>query len=212
MFTCAAFNWVASPSVTELEVGVLDQLARAFNLPTAFLSTSPNGGGGVIQGSASEAIITTMVAARDRALLKAREVGGEEEADRLRSRLVTICSDQTHSSTQKAAMIVGVKYHIIKSQPGTWRLTKELFQKGVEECIAKNLVPFYATVTIGTTGTCAVDDVNGIAELNNNLGNEIWLVFLFFFYFFFYFFFILFCFVLFFVKIYETLTIVKIAL
>ncbi|RYC54495.1 hypothetical protein CHU98_g11714, partial [Xylaria longipes] len=65
-FTGAAFNWVCSPVVTELETIVLDWLARAFALPSCYLSTGPTHGGGVIHGTASEAIATVMVAARDK--------------------------------------------------------------------------------------------------------------------------------------------------
>jgi len=60
--TAPAFNWMCSPVVTELETVVLDWLAKILGLPEGFMST--NQGGGVIQGSASEAIVTVMVAAR----------------------------------------------------------------------------------------------------------------------------------------------------
>lgn len=63
-FTAPAFNWVCSPAVTELETIVLDWLAQLLHLPSCFLSEGE--GGGVIQGSASEAIVTVMVAARER--------------------------------------------------------------------------------------------------------------------------------------------------
>ncbi|TVY93335.1 Tyrosine decarboxylase [Lachnellula willkommii] len=65
-FTAPAFNWICSPAITELETVVLDWLAKLLNLPDCYLSTSH--GGGVIQGSASEAIVTSMVAARDKYL------------------------------------------------------------------------------------------------------------------------------------------------
>ena len=56
--TLPAFNWICSPAVTELETIVLDWLAQALALPEAFLSKGT--GGGVIQGSASEAIVTVV--------------------------------------------------------------------------------------------------------------------------------------------------------
>ena len=51
---------------------VLDWFAKLLNLPPAFLATQPDGsrgtGGGVIQGTASEATLVTLLAARAKAL------------------------------------------------------------------------------------------------------------------------------------------------
>eukprot|EP01112_Ceratiomyxa_fruticulosa_P019656 TRINITY_DN6486_c0_g1_i3.p1 TRINITY_DN6486_c0_g1~~TRINITY_DN6486_c0_g1_i3.p1 ORF type:complete len:181 (-),score=36.12 TRINITY_DN6486_c0_g1_i3:54-596(-) len=55
--------WATSPACTEIEVKVMDWLAKAVDLPAKFLSH--NEGGGVIQGSASEAVVVSLVAARD---------------------------------------------------------------------------------------------------------------------------------------------------
>lgn len=94
-FTGAHFNWICSPAVTELETIVLDWTARMFALPECYLSTSPTRGGGVIHGSASEAILTVMVAARDKFIGEAlahlpEGDAKEEETWRLRSRLVAL--------------------------------------------------------------------------------------------------------------------------
>ena len=59
------FNWLASPAATELEQSVLDWLAQLIGLPDAFLSRSGKGGG-VIQGTASEAALVALLAARAR--------------------------------------------------------------------------------------------------------------------------------------------------
>ena len=57
MFNVIGFNWICSPACTELESIVMDWLAEAIGLPSFYKSDSPMGGGGVIQGSASEAVI-----------------------------------------------------------------------------------------------------------------------------------------------------------
>lgn len=54
-------------------------------------------GGGVIQGTASEALLVVLLAARDKVL---REVGKDALG-----RLVVYASDQTHSSLQKACQV-----------------------------------------------------------------------------------------------------------
>src|SRR5262249_14883601 len=110
-FTAPAFNWLCSPAVTELETVVLDWMAQAMGLPEGYMSTSSEGGGGVIQGSASEAIVTCMVAARERVLRRRADEEGlqgnarEKRIEELRAKLVALGSDQAHSSTAKAALI-----------------------------------------------------------------------------------------------------------
>jgi aromatic-L-amino-acid decarboxylase len=63
--------------VTELEILVLDWIAKALHLSPAFLSTSEVGGG-IILGSASEVAVTVMVAARERALAMLSDARGAE--------------------------------------------------------------------------------------------------------------------------------------
>src|SRR5450432_2994380 len=56
--------WSTSPACTELETHVLDWLVPMLGLPETFLSTSS--GGGVIQDTASNAVLCALLAARER--------------------------------------------------------------------------------------------------------------------------------------------------
>ena len=147
---------------------VLDWLAKALGLPDTFLSSSR--GGGVIQGSASEAIAVVVVAARDRYLSKLEP----EKADATRGKLLVFGSDQTHSCTQKAAMIAGVKFRAIPADEGTWSLSGANVRQAIETAKAEGYIPFFLTATLGTTPTCAVDDLEGIAAVGKD-HPEIWL-------------------------------------
>ncbi|KAL8717456.1 MAG: hypothetical protein Q9225_005295, partial [Loekoesia sp. 1 TL-2023] len=175
-FTAPAFNWLCSPACTELETIVLDWLCNASQLPSSYLSTSSTGGGGVIQGSASEAIVTVMIAARERYVREymgssnedgSPRINGENEREwRLRSRLVALGSEMSHSSTQKATMIAGVKYRGIPvSAADEFALTGRGLKQALENFTLEGLEPFYLTVTLGTTATCAVDQFKEIAEV-----------------------------------------------
>ncbi|KAI5815236.1 pyridoxal phosphate-dependent transferase [Pyronema omphalodes] len=172
-FTSANFNWLCSPAATELETIVLDWLCKLLSLPDCYLSTSSSGGGGVIQGSASEAIVTVMVAARDRYLrhLTSGAKNDQEKEkiiDEKRGKLVALCSDQSHSSTQKGCLIAGTKYRAIKvprSENGNYGLTGDTLRAALETAKKEGLEPFYTTVTLGTTSTCAVDEFIQIAEV-----------------------------------------------
>src|SRR6187402_2579666 len=59
-------SWVTSPACTEIETLMLDWMRELLDLPQRFSSTSATGGG-VIQGSASEATLCAILAARWRA-------------------------------------------------------------------------------------------------------------------------------------------------
>jgi aromatic-L-amino-acid/L-tryptophan decarboxylase len=93
--------WLTSPACTELETRVLDWTAQILDLPAAFHSTSTDGsttGGGVIHGTASEAVLVALITARDQARRRSPD-----------SRpLIAYASDQTHSSFLKAAIIAGL--------------------------------------------------------------------------------------------------------
>ncbi|KAI5803334.1 pyridoxal phosphate-dependent transferase [Peziza echinospora] len=166
-FTCAAFNWICSPAVTELETVVLDWLCKLINLPPCFLSTSSTGGGGVIQGSASEAVVTVMVAARDRYLAHCVEgITDEKERERIiaekRGKLVALGSEHVHSCTQKAALISGVRYEKVKVDK-EYRLRGDELTKTLERLRGEGWEPFFMTCTLGTTSTCAVDAFDELA-------------------------------------------------
>jgi aromatic-L-amino-acid decarboxylase len=171
-FNGAHFNWICSPAVTELETVVMDWTAKALHLPECFLSDGSTRGGGVIHGSASEAILTVMTAARDRYLEKKLKgyVGDEEEREevewRVRRKLVALGSQMAHSSTKKSAQVLGVRFKTIPVRnEDKYGVTGESFRSVVEECRAQGLEPFYMTVTYGTTDVCAVDDMAGIASV-----------------------------------------------
>jgi aromatic-L-amino-acid decarboxylase len=168
-FNGAHFNWICSPAVTELETIVLDWIAQALGLPECYTSGGSTHGGGVLHGTASEAILTVMVAARDKyiAARTAHLPDGEdkdEETWRLRSKLVALGSAGAHSSTKKAAQVLGVRFATVPvhEQDG-FSMTGPSLAETLDELAAKGLEPFYLTTTLGTTDVCAVDDFAGIA-------------------------------------------------
>ncbi|NP_001161568.1 histidine decarboxylase [Saccoglossus kowalevskii] len=159
---CLGFTWASSPACTELEVIVMDWLAKAIGLPACFLHNSPGSrGGGVLQGTASEATLIAMLAARTDAIARIKEdCGNPQEFDEgaVISRLVVYCSDQAHSSVEKACLIAMVKIHTIPSDANL-SLRGDALQKAIDEDKQKGLVPFYLCATLGTTGACAFDDM-----------------------------------------------------
>ena len=175
-FTAPAFNWLCSPAVTELETVVLDWLAQTLGLPECYLSHGE--GGGVIQDSASEATVTVIVAARDRFLHRAcQELEGEareQQIGELRNKMVVLGSDQNHSMTAKGALIAGVRHRAIPTLlKHEMALTGPALEAALEQCRRDGLEPFYLTVHLGATNTCAVDH---FSDIKNVLGKwpNIW--------------------------------------
>ncbi|XP_075351771.1 aromatic-L-amino-acid decarboxylase isoform X3 [Mycteria americana] len=91
---CVGFSWAASPACTELETVMLDWLGKMINLPEEFLAGKDGRGGGVIQGSASEATLISLLAARTKTIRRMQSEKPElTEAD-IMGRLVAYASDQ----------------------------------------------------------------------------------------------------------------------
>jgi aromatic-L-amino-acid decarboxylase len=178
--TVPAFNWICSPVVTELETIVLDWIASMLALPKAFASQGE--GGGVIQGSASEAIVVVMVAARERYVRRQIEREGltdlediEDRSSMIRAQLVALGSEQSHSSTKKAAAVAGTRYRsIATTRADDFALTGKAVRAKIEEMEARNLHPYYLTVTVGSTNTCAIDDLVSIAAVAKDYP-DIWI-------------------------------------
>jgi aromatic-L-amino-acid decarboxylase len=158
--------WSTSPAATEMETRVLDWLAELLGLPAAFQSGSGTGGG-VIQGTASEAVLVALVAARERVR---RALGRDAE-------WVAYTSTQTHSSVLKAAMLAGVAngaqdgVHLRQIETdGGYALRPDLLEKAVREDLAAGRQPFFVCASLGTTSSGAMDPVRVVAEVWERTG------------------------------------------
>lgn len=103
---CLGFTWASSPACTELEIVVMNWLGKMIGLPDEFLHLSNNcKGGGVLQTTASEATLVCLLAGRTRAIQRFHERNPGYQDAEINARLVAYCSDQAHSSVEKAALI-----------------------------------------------------------------------------------------------------------
>ncbi|KMZ67181.1 short isoform Tyrosine Decarboxylase [Zostera marina] len=159
-------SWITSPASTELEVIVLDWLAKLLNLPDQFLSTGH--GGGIIQGTASEAILVVLLAARDKIL----ERIGRNSMDKL----VVYSSDQVHSSLKKACQIAGIyndNFRIIKTDASSgYGIDPLNLDQAVHVDIEAGLIPFFLCATVGTTSSASVDPLVKIGKITEE--NAMW--------------------------------------
>jgi aromatic-L-amino-acid decarboxylase len=158
--------WSTSPACTEIETRMLDWLAAMLALPEKFLSTSP-AGGGVIQGTASEATLVAMLAAR------ARSKGQD---------LVAYASNQAHSSVVKAAMIAGIAHgaddreHVrLIDVDQNFAIAPDALAAAVRDDLSRARTPFFVCATVGTTGTTAIDPIEKLADALRDAGFNGWL-------------------------------------
>ncbi|KMY91771.1 uncharacterized protein Dsimw501_GD10312, isoform B [Drosophila simulans] len=161
---CIGFSWAASPACTELETIVLDWLGKAIGLPDHFLALKEGStGGGVIQTSASECVLVTMLAARAQALKRLKAQHPFVEEGHLLSKLMAYCSKEAHSCVEKAAMICFVKLRILEPDDDA-SLRGQTIYEAMEEDELQGLVPFFVSTTLGTTGSCAFDNLPEIGK------------------------------------------------
>lgn len=164
--------WATSPSVSELEQVVLDQLARALGLSEAFCHRredgSPGAGGGVIQDTASTATFTALLAALHRA------TGGRARTEGVESGRYTVyASSQAHSSLQKAAMMSGLGERAVRTidvDAWTQQLDVAALAEALKADVAAGRVPVMVQACVGTTGTGAVDPVTEMGALAHRHG------------------------------------------
>ncbi|MQM06824.1 hypothetical protein Taro_039653, partial [Colocasia esculenta] len=155
-----AFNWLASPAVTELESLTMDWLAQLIDLPECF-RFSGGSGGGVLQATTSEAMLCTLVAAREAVLARTGQDGA--------GRLVAYSSDQTHSTFAKACKIAGIPSCNVRILPtrreDDFGLSPETLRAAMKADAEAGLVPTYVCATVGTTSSTAVDPVGAVSEV-----------------------------------------------
>lgn len=128
--------WRASPALTELELHVLDWTAQLLGLPS--------GWHGHIEDTASTSTLAALVAARQAT-----------------GRNVLVCSEQAHSSVEKAGRMLGMEVRKVPVD-GAFRLRPDaLGDLSDAACVV---------ATVGTTSTTSVDPVADIARACRRAG------------------------------------------
>ncbi|XP_046974782.1 histidine decarboxylase isoform X3 [Vanessa cardui] len=159
------FTWASSPAGTELETIAMNWLGKLLGLPECFLNEKNDSpGGGVIQTTASEATLVSLLAARTRALMELASLNPDLQSSELLGHLICYCSDQAHSSVEKAGLIGLVRMRYIESDENQCMRGAKL-EEAILNDKAKGLVPFWVCATLGTTGSVAFDNLREIGEV-----------------------------------------------
>ena len=169
-FLSAALNqqamlWRTSPAATELEAVTLGWLRRLIGLPDAFE--------GVIYDTASIASLHALVAAREASIadVRARGLAGRADVPCVR----VYCSEQAHSSIDKAVMTIGLGHQSLRRIPvdAEYRMRADRLGEVIAEDRAAGVLPIAVVATVGTTSTTSVDPVPAIADICRR--EQLWL-------------------------------------
>jgi len=81
------------------------------------------------------------------------------------SRMIAYTSNQSHSSVEKAAMLAAIRLRSIPVNPEDLSMNTSELRKAIERDLEKGLLPMIVVATLGTTNTCAFDDLRAIGEI-----------------------------------------------
>lgn len=163
-----AMSWVTSPAATEVETLMLDWMLELLALPSNWHSTSATGGG-VIQGTASEASLVAILSARYRATAGAVNRTGDTTS------LVAYITSQAHSSLEKGLRIAGIGTDNIRivEHDESFAMRPDALERAVRRDLEQGLVPFFVCSTHGTTSSMAFDPTDRIGPICRDHG--LWL-------------------------------------
>ncbi|XP_043513776.1 3,4-dihydroxyphenylacetaldehyde synthase 2-like [Frieseomelitta varia] len=157
-FGCIGLSWISSPACTELEMIMMNWLGKLLGLPKQFLSSNEGFGGGVIQGSASEVTLLCLIASREQATLCTKRLHPELDEAIIKTKLIAYASDQSNSSVERGALLASVPIRLLPTDDKC-ALRGETLLKAVKEDLKKGLIPCCVIANLGTTGTCAFDNL-----------------------------------------------------
>jgi aromatic-L-amino-acid decarboxylase len=161
-----AMLWRTSPAATELEILTLDWLRQMIGLPGEFF--------GAIADTASSNTLYALAAARElHPELRLREQGmiGRQDLPPV----LIYCSEEAHSSVDKAVMTLGFGQNALRKIPtdDKLRMDANALAKTLERDRRSGAIPLAIVATVGTTSTTAIDPVPVIADICER--ERIWL-------------------------------------
>jgi aromatic-L-amino-acid decarboxylase len=155
--------WETSPAAAELEEKMMIWLRNMIGLPCSFE--------GVIQDSASTATLAAILTAREKISGFSVNAEGFENTGILR----VYCSEQTHSSVDKAVKIGGIgRKNLVKIPVSDdFSMDPDKLREAIINDLKTGFIPCCVVATLGTTSTTAVDPLRAIGEICDQY--RIWL-------------------------------------
>lgn len=155
--------WETSPAAAELEQKMMNWLRDLTGLPSGFE--------GVIQDTASTSTLAALLVARE----KATGFRINEEGPYKLKKLRVYCSDQAHSSVDKAVKIAGfgIKNLVKVGTRPDFSLDPLKLEEAISADLKNGYTPCCVVATLGTTGVTAIDPLKETGEICSKYG--VWL-------------------------------------
>jgi aromatic-L-amino-acid decarboxylase len=148
--------WQTSPAATELETRMIDWLRQALGLPQEF--------SGVIQDTASSATLSAVLTMRERAL----DWAGNRKGLPGQKALRVYCSEQVHTSIDRAIWIAGIGEENLVKLPGKGPL-HGMDAAALDAAIVRDrgagILPAGIIASVGGTSIGGTDDVAAIVAV-----------------------------------------------
>ncbi|XP_056630309.1 aromatic-L-amino-acid decarboxylase-like isoform X1 [Diorhabda sublineata] len=157
-------DWQSNPACVELEVRMMDWLAKMLGLPEHFLNESEGPGGGVIQNAASESTLVGLLSGKQRTVRNVLEMNQNLTSEEVKEKLVAYTSKESNSSVEKASLLASVPMRLLPTDSDC-RLRGDVLQEAIKKDKAEGLIPCCVVASLGTTGTCAFDDLEEIGRI-----------------------------------------------
>ncbi len=148
--------WQTSPAATELEGRMIDWMRQALGLADGYT--------GVIQDSASSATLSAVLTMRERAT----GFTGNREGLAGKGHLRIYCSDQVHSSIDRACWVAGIgQDNLVKipTQGPRFAMDTDALATAIQSDIAAGHTPAGVIAITGGTGVGGCDDLAAVAKV-----------------------------------------------
>lgn len=147
--------WQTSPAAAELEERMMQWLIKMTGLPETWH--------GVIQDTASTATLASILTAREK--FSDFRVNRRGFVDP--QRFTVYCSEQTHSSIEKAVKIAGIGSDYLRKIPvdESFAMRPDALESAILRDRENGLIPLCVVATIGTTGSTAIDPLPAIGDI-----------------------------------------------
>lgn len=161
-----AMLWRTGPAPTELEELVTDWIRQMMGLPAEFR--------GHLNDTASIGSLLALAAAREKiggGDIRRKGMAGRSDLPTL----IVYCSDQAHSSIDKAMLTLGLGVDNLRrvASDDAFRMNIPALEKAIAEDKAAGRKPIAIVATVGTTSTTSFDPVRPCAEIARREG--LWL-------------------------------------
>lgn len=155
-----AMLWKSAPAATELEQSTLNWLREWLSLDQKFF--------GIIYDTASIGVMQAVAAAREWVDPSCRVAGMHRD-------LTLYISEHTHSSSEKAAILLGFGQENVRKIPvdDQFRMRPDLLENAIETDLAAGKRPCCVIASVGSTSTTAIDPISAIADIADRY--NVWL-------------------------------------